>query len=168
MLYLQAPTGFTVAPGQIGVTQEGGSWKILLPDIAAGGSVDVPVTVLSDGSTAGQCSTFGAGSEGGPFNTNATGNSASYSVGVSPGADAPTINNVTANTVKDKQTTVIATITPAVAGDTLSLTEIAGTGTLSLVLANNVEEVVYTAPASTSTSTVDAVSTRSPRTARLR
>ena len=72
---------------------------------------------------------------------------------------APTIGAVTSNPVEQGQTTVIATVTPAVAGDTLTLTETAGAGTLSLgAVHNGTQQVIYTAPGSVPVSTTDAVS----------
>jgi hypothetical protein len=54
---------------------------------------------------------------------------------------------------------VIATVAPDVPGDTLSLTETAGVGTLSLgaVQSDGTQQVIYTAPASISQSVMDAV-----------
>jgi hypothetical protein len=57
------------------------------------------------------------------------------------------------------QTTVIGTVAPGVAGDTLTLKESTGSGTLSLgPVQSGTRQVIYTAPASISASTIDAVS----------
>ncbi len=71
----------------------------------------------------------------------------------------PTISAVVPGTVEKSQTAVIGTVTPAVAGDTLTLVETEGAGTLSLGTpqANGTQQVIYTAPASIPASAVDTV-----------
>ena len=61
--------------------------------------------------------------------------------------------------VEHGQTTVLATVTPDQAGDTLSLAQTAETdgGVLSLQDVGGVEEVIYTAPGTLSASGTDAV-----------
>ena len=70
----------------------------------------------------------------------------------------PAIASVPPATVENGQTTEIATVTPGLAGDTLTLVQTGGSGAVSLQLVNGVEEVIYTAPASIPASTIDAVS----------
>ncbi len=71
----------------------------------------------------------------------------------------PSISNVTPTVVEKSQTTVIGTVAPGVAGDTLTLTENTGLGTLSFgpVQSDGIQQVIYTAPASISQSVIDAV-----------
>ena len=75
-------------------------------------------------------------------------------VAVDPG---PAINSVTPAVVETNQTTVIGTVTPGLASDTLTLKQTGGIGTLSLVTVSGVREVIYTAP-SVATGTQDTVS----------
>jgi plastocyanin len=72
----------------------------------------------------------------------------------------PTIAAATPSVLEDSQTTVVGTVTPGLASDTLMLTQTTGTGTLSLgtVQADGTQQVIYTAPSSVVTSTLDAVS----------
>jgi hypothetical protein len=74
----------------------------------------------------------------------------------------PTITPETPSVVEVNQTTDIAAVAPAVAGDTLTLTQTGGSGTLSLgpVQADGTQQVIYTAPASITASVADAVSYR--------
>jgi hypothetical protein len=62
-------------------------------------------------------------------------------------------------TVEGDQTTVIGRVTPGLDGDTLTLTQTAGAGTLSLgpMQANGAQQVIYTAPAIVSASAIDKV-----------
>lgn len=71
----------------------------------------------------------------------------------------PSITAQTPTTVQPGQTTVIGTATPGLPGDTLTLKETAGTGTLSLgaVQADGTQQVIYTAPAKTAKSSTDQV-----------
>ena len=71
----------------------------------------------------------------------------------------PTITDVPPTVVEHSQTTVIATVAPGVPGDTLTLTETAGLGAVSLgpPQGDGTEQVIYTAPASISQSAIDAV-----------
>jgi hypothetical protein len=75
-------------------------------------------------------------------------------------APSPTITPAAPAVVEQGQTTVIGTVTPGTVGDTLTLTQTGQTagGAVSLQLVNNVEEVIYTAPASIPASTTDDVS----------
>jgi type VI protein secretion system component Hcp len=75
-------------------------------------------------------------------------------VTVDPG---PSITPVTPSVVEKGQTTEIGTVTPGLAGDTLSLRQTGGSGTLALQLVHGVEEVIYTAP-STIANILDTVS----------
>ena len=72
----------------------------------------------------------------------------------------PSITAVTPAAVEQGQTTEIGTVAPGLAGDTLTLKQTGNTagGTLSLQLVNGVEEVIYTASASVTASTIDQVS----------
>jgi hypothetical protein len=72
----------------------------------------------------------------------------------------PTIMPETPSVVEVNQTTDIATVTPGGAGDTLTLTQTGGSGTLILgpVQADGTQQVIYTAPGSVPASTTDAVS----------
>jgi hypothetical protein len=74
------------------------------------------------------------------------------------GNATPAITPVTPGTVEASQSTEIATVAPGIPGDTLSLAQTGGTGTVTLRDVNNVEEVIYTAPASVPASTTDDVS----------
>jgi probable HAF family extracellular repeat protein len=70
----------------------------------------------------------------------------------------PSITSVTPSVVENGQTTEIGTVTPGLTGDTLTLQQTSGSGTVALQLVNGVEEVIYTAPSSVTGSTLDAVS----------
>jgi Ca2+-binding RTX toxin-like protein len=70
----------------------------------------------------------------------------------------PSITAVTPSVVEKNQSTEIGTVTPGLAGDTLSLQQTGGNGTLALQLVGGVEEVIYTAPPTIATSTPDTVS----------
>jgi hypothetical protein len=70
----------------------------------------------------------------------------------------PSVTAVTPSVVEKNQTTEIGTATPGLAGDTLSLQQTGGNGTLALQLVGAVEEVIYTAPSTITASAVDAVS----------
>jgi Ca2+-binding RTX toxin-like protein len=70
----------------------------------------------------------------------------------------PSITLVTPSVVEKGQTTEIGTVTPGLPGDTLSLQQAGGSGTLALQLVNGVEEVIYTAPSQIAASTLDTVS----------
>jgi hypothetical protein len=72
----------------------------------------------------------------------------------------PTITPETPSVVEAFQTTDIATVAPAGAGDTLTLTQTGGSGGLSLgpVQADGTQQVIYTAPGIIPASTTDAVS----------
>jgi RTX calcium-binding nonapeptide repeat (4 copies) len=70
----------------------------------------------------------------------------------------PSITYVTPSAVEKGQATEIGTVTPGLAGDTLSLKQTGGAGTLALQLVNGVEEVIYTAPSAIPMSTLDKVS----------
>jgi hypothetical protein len=71
----------------------------------------------------------------------------------------PGIMNVAPTVVEKSQTTVIATVAPGVPGDTLTLTETAGLGALSLgpVQSDGTQQVIYMAPASIAASAIDEV-----------
>jgi Ca2+-binding RTX toxin-like protein len=69
----------------------------------------------------------------------------------------PSITSVKPSVVENGQTTEIGTVTPGLTGDTLSLQQTGGNGTLALQLVGGVEEVIYTAP-STIASILDTVS----------
>ena len=73
---------------------------------------------------------------------------------------SPTINGVTPNPVEPGQSTILGTVAPMVAGDTLTLTETTGIGTLSLsvVRPDGTQQLIYTAPASVPASMKDTVS----------
>ena len=60
--------------------------------------------------------------------------------------------------VEKGQGTELGTVTPGLAGDTLTLKQTGGNGTLALQLVNGIEEVIYTAPSAITASTQDAVS----------
>jgi ABC-type Na+ efflux pump permease subunit len=68
------------------------------------------------------------------------------------------ITSVTPSVVEKGQTTEIGTVTPGLAGDTLTLQQTGGSGVLALQLVNGVEEVIYTAPSTIAVSTLDTVS----------
>ena len=72
----------------------------------------------------------------------------------------PAITPTAPSSVENGQTTVVASVKPGVAGDTLTLTQIAGTGVLALgtVQANGLQQVIYTAPSTIINSTTDAFS----------
>ena len=70
----------------------------------------------------------------------------------------PSITSVTPSVVEKGQTTEVGTVTPGLAGDTLTLKQTGGGGALALQLVGGVEEVIYTAPATVAASTLDAVS----------
>jgi Ca2+-binding RTX toxin-like protein len=65
---------------------------------------------------------------------------------------------VTPSVVEKGQTTEVATVTPGLAGDTLTLQQTGGSGKLALQLVNGVEEVIYTAPSVIAASTLDKLS----------
>ena len=71
----------------------------------------------------------------------------------------PSITSEASFAVGQGQTTNIGTVTAGLAGDTLTLKETAGAGTLNLGLmqANGTQQVIYTAPASIPTSMTDTV-----------
>jgi Ca2+-binding RTX toxin-like protein len=70
----------------------------------------------------------------------------------------PSITSVTPSVVEKGQTTEIGTVTPGLAGDTLTLQQTGGSGTLSLQLVGSVEEVIYTATSTIATNALDTVS----------
>ena len=70
----------------------------------------------------------------------------------------PSITSVTPSVVEKGQTTEVGTVTPGLAGDTLTLQQTGGSGTLALQLVNGVEEAIYTAPSTIAASTLDTVS----------
>jgi hypothetical protein len=70
----------------------------------------------------------------------------------------PSIASVAPSVVEKSQTTEVGTVTPGLVGDTLTLKQTGGSGTLALKLVNGVEEVIYTAPSAIAASIVDAVS----------
>ena len=72
----------------------------------------------------------------------------------------PAISPATPQTVEAGQTTVVGTVMPSIPGQTLSLAETAGSGTLALGMAqpNGAQPILYTAPASVTASTLDLVS----------
>jgi Ca2+-binding RTX toxin-like protein len=70
----------------------------------------------------------------------------------------PSITAVTPAVVEKGQTTQIGTVTPGLPGDTLTLKQTGGNGTLALQLVNGTEEVIYTAPAAVAAGTQDTVS----------
>jgi probable HAF family extracellular repeat protein len=70
----------------------------------------------------------------------------------------PSITQITPSVVERGQTTEIGTVTSGITGDTLTLQQTSGNGTVALQLVNGVEEVIYTAPSQISASTVDTVS----------
>ncbi|HEY4174772.1 MAG TPA: type I secretion C-terminal target domain-containing protein [Rhodopila sp.] len=70
----------------------------------------------------------------------------------------PTLTSVAPAVVEQGQTTVIGTVSPGGSGDTLSLTQTGGNGTLSLITVNGIQEVVYQAPAHVASDAVDMVS----------
>ena len=71
----------------------------------------------------------------------------------------PSIAQQTPSSVENAQSTIIGVVTPGLAGDTLTLTQTAGTGKLGLgpVQTNGTQQVIYTAPAIVSASTIDKV-----------
>jgi hypothetical protein len=71
----------------------------------------------------------------------------------------PNITSQAPSAVEKGQTTVIGIVTRGLPGDTLTLKETAGAGSLSLgaVQANGTQQVIYTAPAGIAASAVDAV-----------
>ena len=69
----------------------------------------------------------------------------------------PSITAVTPTAVEKGQTTEIGTVSPGLAGDTLTLKQTGGNGTVALQLVSGVEEVIYTAPSTIPASVVDAV-----------
>jgi hypothetical protein len=85
------------------------------------------------------------------FGDTATGN---VDVTVEPGLS---ITALMPSVVEKGQTTEIGTVTPGLPGDTLTLQQTSGRGTLALQLVNGVEEVIYTAP-STIANILDTVS----------
>ena len=71
----------------------------------------------------------------------------------------PTIAPAIPAVVEKGQTTVVGTVTAGLAGDTLTLTQTLGNGTLSLgPVSGLVQQVLYTAPGAIPSSTIDAVS----------
>jgi type VI protein secretion system component Hcp len=70
----------------------------------------------------------------------------------------PSFTSVTPSVVEKGQTTEVGTVTPGLAGDTLTLQQTGGSGALALQLVNGVEEVIYTAPSAIAASTLDTVS----------
>lgn len=72
----------------------------------------------------------------------------------------PSIASQALPAVEEGETTVIGTITPGLPGDTLTLTQSEGAGTVSLgpVQANGTQQVIYSAPASVPASTIEVVS----------
>ena len=73
----------------------------------------------------------------------------------------PALVTATPGAVEQGQTTILGTVTPGETGDTLTLTQGAGgVGTVSLgtVQADGTQQVIYTAPASVSSSAPDSVS----------
>jgi autotransporter-associated beta strand protein len=73
--------------------------------------------------------------------------------------NGPAITAATPSVVEQSQTTVIGTVAAGLAGDTLTLHQIGGSGTLSLgAVVNGVQQVIYTAPASIAASGLDNVS----------
>jgi hypothetical protein len=74
----------------------------------------------------------------------------------------PNIVQASPAVVENGQATVIGTVSPGLAGDTLTLTQTAGSlGSLSLgavQASDGTQQVIYTAPASIASSTTDAVS----------
>jgi hypothetical protein len=59
-----------------------------------------------------------------------------------------------ATSLSQSETAVIATVQPGLPGDTLTVTQTGGLGSVSLQLINGVEEIIYTAPSSIPVSTV--------------
>jgi autotransporter passenger strand-loop-strand repeat protein len=70
----------------------------------------------------------------------------------------PSITTVTPSVLENGQKTLVGTVTPGLAGDTLSLQQTGGSGTLALQLVTGVEEVIYTAPSTIAVSILDAIS----------
>ncbi len=72
----------------------------------------------------------------------------------------PTITAAAPSVVEQGQTTVVGTVKPGLTSDTLTLTQTAGSGVLSLgsVQANGTQQIIYTAGSSIATSSLDAVS----------
>ena len=72
----------------------------------------------------------------------------------------PSVTAQTPSSVQIGQSTVIGTVTPGLPGDTLTLTQTAGTGTLSLgpAQADGTQQVIYTTPAAINANAVDAIS----------
>ena len=70
----------------------------------------------------------------------------------------PTLTSVTPAVIEQGQTTVVGSVSPGGSGDTLSLTQTGGSGVLSLVTVNGIQEIVYQAPAHVTSDAVDAVS----------
>src|SRR5262249_18725329 len=71
----------------------------------------------------------------------------------------PPIAATTPAVVEKGQTTVVATVTPGLPGDTLMLKQTGGAGTLSLgLVSNGKQQVIYTAPGLIPTSVVDTFS----------
>jgi hypothetical protein len=69
----------------------------------------------------------------------------------------PTITAVAPSVVEQNHSEEIGTVAPGLAGDTLTLKQIAGSGALSLRLVAGVQEVIYAAPAIVTASALDAV-----------
>ena len=73
----------------------------------------------------------------------------------------PTIAAAAPGALEQTQTTVIGTVTPGDAGDTLSVSQTAGslgTVTLGVVQSDGTQQVIYTAPATVAASGIDSVS----------
>jgi hypothetical protein len=71
----------------------------------------------------------------------------------------PTVTALAVSSVQNGQSTEIATVTPGLSSDTLTLkqTSLSANGTVSLKLVNGVYEVIYTAPANLNSSPTEKV-----------
>ena len=69
----------------------------------------------------------------------------------------PTVTSVTSSLIDAGQKEEIGTVTPGVAGDTLTLKQTGGNGSLALQLVNGIEELIYTAPANVTAGMLDNV-----------
>lgn len=76
---------------------------------------------------------------------------------VAPDA-GPTITPVAPSIIGPGQTIEIGTVAPGLSGDTLTLQQTGGDGTVSLELVKGVEEVIYTAPSDIGRGILDSVS----------
>ena len=137
--------------GPVTLTDTASAIAALTPAQLAGlSSIGVTALSASDGAlvvTAAQAASVTASglTVGGPYGVE-------VDTGATVAAFAPAV-------VEQGQTTVIGTVTPGLAGDSLSLAQTSGTGTLALgaVQADGTRQVIYTAPATIAATAADAV-----------